>query len=85
MPKADKLLVNKIQIGNEVRTIVSGIAKSYTPEQIIGKEVVVVANLTPVKLRGVLSEGMILCADDGKGGLALVSPESVVLSGSEVR
>ncbi len=71
---ADKLLVSKIKIGDEVRQIVSGIAKFYSPDEIIGKKVVVVTNLKPVKLRGVLSEGMILAAADGKK-LSLVSPE----------
>ncbi len=85
MPKADKLLINTVQIGNETRTIVSGIAKFYKPEDVIGKEVVVVANLTPVKLRGVLSEGMILCAVDDDGKVVIVSPSTVVGSGSEVR
>jgi len=85
MPKADKLLINKIKIGPEIRTIVSGIAKYYTPEQMVGKKVVVVTNLKPVTLRGVLSEGMILCASDESGKLVLISPESVIDSGSEVR
>lgn len=71
---ADKLLVSKIKIGNEVRQIVSGIAKYYTPEEMVGKKVVVVTNLKPVKLRGVLSEGMILAASDGKN-LSVLSPE----------
>ena len=71
---ADKLLVSKIKIGDEVRQIVSGIAKFYSPDEIIGKKVVVVTNLKPVKLRGVLSEGMILAAADGSK-LSLVSPE----------
>lgn len=71
---ADKLLVSKIKIGDEVRQIVSGIAKFYSPDEIIGKKVVVITNLKPVKLRGVLSEGMILAAADGSK-LSLVSPE----------
>ena len=71
---ADKLLVSKIKIGDEVRQIVSGIAKFYSPDEIIGKKVVVITNLKPVKLRGVLSEGMILAAADGDK-LSLVSPE----------
>lgn len=71
---ADKLLVSKIKIGDEVRQIVSGIAKFYSPDEIIGKKVIVVTNLKPVKLRGVLSEGMILAAADGSK-LSLVSPE----------
>ena len=85
MAKADKLLVMKVEVGAEVRTIVSGIAKYYTPEEMVGKQVVVVANLAPHAFRGVVSEGMLLCADDGQGGVVLVSPEKVVASGSEVR
>ncbi len=83
--KSEKLLHETVKIGGEVRSVVSGIAKFYTPEEMVGKRVVVVTNLKPVKLCGVLSEGMILCADDGKGGLALVSPEKAVESGAEVR
>ena len=85
MAKADKLLVMKVEVGAEVRTIVSGIAKYYTPEEMVGKQVVVVANLAPHAFRGVVSQGMLLCADDGKGGIVLVSPEKAVRSGSEVR
>ena len=85
MEKTDKLLVMKVEVGAEVRTIVSGIAKYYTPEEMVGKQVVVVANLAPHAFRGVVSQGMLLCADDGKGGIVLVSPEKVVASGSEVR
>ena len=81
---ADKLLVSKIKIGDEVRQIVSGIAKHYKPEDIIGKKVVVVTNLKPVKLRGVLSEGMILCASDDKN-LFVVSPDGDIADGAEVR
>lgn len=82
---ADKLLVSQIRIGQETRQIVSGIAKWYSPEALIGKKVVVVTNLKPVKLRGVLSEGMILCASDEAGHFALVSPERDVTDGGEVR
>lgn len=84
-PKADKLLVSQIKIGNQTRQIVSGIANFYKPEEMIGKTVVVVVNLKPVKLRGVLSEGMVLCAstpDDGK--LVAVSADGVP-DGCEVR
>ena len=72
---AKKLLVSQIKIGNEVRQIVSGIAEHYTPEQMVGKKVAVVTNLKPVKLRGVLSEGMILASSDGKT-LSLLTPDS---------
>ena len=71
---ADKLLVSQVKIGNEVRQIVSGIAKYYKPEEMVGKKVIVVTNLKPVKLRGVLSQGMILAAVDGDT-LSVVSPE----------
>ena len=66
MEGADKLLVSQIKIGDETRQIVSGIAKYYDPSELVGKKVVVVTNLAPVKLRGVLSEGMILAASDKK-------------------
>ena len=82
---SDKLLHETVKIGEEVRSIVSGIAKYYTPEEMVGKRVVVVTNLKPVKLRGVLSEGMILCAEDKDGNLALVSPEKEMQSGGSVR
>lgn len=83
--KADKLLHLTVDVGGEKRSIVSGIAKYYTAEEMIGKEVVIIANLKPVKLRGIDSQGMILCAEDKDGKLALVSPEKPVESGSEVR
>lgn len=87
--KADKLLKFSVQIGNEIRTIVSGIAKYYTPQEMIGKNVVVVFNLKPAKLRGIESQGMLLCAcdalDDGSENVVLVCPEKDVKSGSVVR
>ncbi|MDE7078563.1 MAG: methionine--tRNA ligase, partial [Clostridia bacterium] len=84
--KADKLLCSKIDLGEEQpRTIVSGIAKFYTPEEMIGKQVIVVTNLKPVKLRGIESQGMVLCASDEDGNLALIAPEKTMKSGSEVR
>ncbi len=85
VPKANKLLVSKIKIGNEVRQIVSGIAQYYKPEEFVGKKVVVVTNLKPVKLRGILSEGMVLCADDGEGNLVAVGPLGEMVDGAEVR
>lgn len=81
---AKKLLVSKIKIGSEIRQIVSGIAEYYKPEELVGKKVVVVTNLKPVKLRGVLSEGMILCASQGKK-LCIVSPDGDIDDGAEVR
>lgn len=82
--KADKLLKSKIKIGNEVRQIVSGIAQYYTPEEMIGKKVIVVCNLKPVKLRGILSEGMILAASDDNGNLVLASVDQDIESGAKV-
>jgi len=82
-PKADKLLVLQVKIGEEVRQIVSGIRKYYSPEDLIGKKVVVIANLKPVKLRGVESNGMILAAEkDGK--LTLVSTLEDIESGATI-
>lgn len=73
--KTDKLLKLTVKLGEEMRTVVSGIAKFYTPEEMIGKRVVMIANLKPAKLRGIESRGMILCAEDAEGNLSLVSPE----------
>lgn len=87
--KADKLLKFSVQIGSETRTIVSGIAKFYTPEEMVGKNVVVVFNLKPAKLRGIESQGMLLCAceqdENGQERIVLVTPEKPVKSGSTVR
>ena len=83
---ADKLLCSKIDVGEaEPRTIVSGIAKYYTPEEMVGKSVIVVTNLKPVKLRGILSQGMVLCASDKDGKLCLVAPTIDMQPGSEIR
>ena len=83
--KADKLLCSMVDLGEEKpRTIVSGIAKYYSPEEMKGKSVVVVANLRPVKLRGILSQGMLLCASDKQGGLKLLAPEGDMPAGSEI-
>ncbi len=82
---AKKLLVSQIKIGNEVRQIVSGIAMAYSPEEMVGKKVVVITNLKPCKLRGVLSEGMILAAGEGDK-ISLVTPDDLgIESGAEVR
>ncbi len=82
---SDKLLHETVRIGEEVRSVVSGIAKHYSPEEMVGKKVIVVTNLKPVKLRGVLSEGTILCAEDKNGSLSLVVPEKLTGSGGSVR
>lgn len=81
---SDKLLKSKVSIGDEVKQIVSGIAKYYTPEEMVNKKVIVVVNLKPVKLRGVLSEGMILAASNDKGELSLATVDSMIESGAVV-
>lgn len=83
--KADKLLKLSVDMGTEQRTIVSGIAQHFTPEEIIGRQVTVVANLAPRKMRGIESQGMILMAEDENGKLVFVSPVNAVGAGSEVR
>ncbi|NME43536.1 methionine--tRNA ligase [Faecalicoccus pleomorphus] len=82
--KADRLLVEKIDMGEEIRQVVSGIANTYKPEELIGKQVIVVTNLKPVKLRGVDSNGMILCASSEKG-LSIISPVTEMPNGTVVR
>ncbi len=83
--KADKLLKLEVALGGERRTLVAGIARHYTPEQLVGKKVVVVANLKPTKLRGILSEGMILAASAGETlGIVMVDPDREVPSGSKI-
>lgn len=84
LENSDKLLKMTLHDGERERTVVSGIAKSYTPEEMVGKTVVLVANLKPAKLRGVVSEGMILCAEEN-GKLSLVSPEKAFGAGASVR
>lgn len=83
--KSEKLLHETVKVGGEIRSVVSGIAKYYTPEEMVGKKVVLVTNLKPVKLCGVLSEGMILCAENADGTLSLLSPERDTESGAKVR
>lgn len=85
LEKSDKLLKLTVNDGIRMRTVVSGIAKHYSPEEMVGKRVTLVANLKPAKLRGVLSEGMLLCAENEQGELALVSPEKAFSAGAEVR
>ncbi|MCL1986811.1 MAG: methionine--tRNA ligase, partial [Firmicutes bacterium] len=83
-----RLLKSQIKVGEQVKQIVSGIANFYTPQQMQGKKVIVVTNLKPVKLRGVLSEGMILAASNGKGkgeNLAIVTVDLDIADGSMVR
>jgi methionyl-tRNA synthetase len=85
VPKTDKLLKLTLLLGDEERTVVSGIAQWYAPEDLPGRQVVLVANLKPVKLRGIVSQGMVLAADDGQGNLHLVRPDEDMASGAEVR
>jgi methionyl-tRNA synthetase len=85
VPKSKKLLCSKVKIGDEVRQIVSGIKASYTPEEMVGKKVMVITNLKPAKLAGLLSEGMLLCAEDAEGRLALMTPDREMASGAEIR
>lgn len=84
VPKSKKLLCSKVKIGSQVRQIVSGIKAYYTPEQMVGKKVMVVVNLKPAKLAGVMSEGMLLCAEDADGNLSLMIPEKEMPSGAEI-
>ena len=84
VPKSKKLLCSQVKIGSQVRQIVSGIKAHYSPEEMVGKKVMVLVNLKPAKLAGVLSEGMILCAEDAEGNLALVTPEKNMPTGAEI-
>ena len=82
--KSKKLLCSQVRVGSEVKQIVSGIRKYYTPEEMVGKKVMVLVNLKPAKLAGVLSEGMLLCAEDAEGNLALMTPEKPMPAGAEL-
>ena len=82
--KSKKLLCSQVKIGSEVKQIVSGIRKYYTPEEMVGKKVMVLVNLKPAELAGVLSEGMLLCAEDAEGNLALMKPEKDMPAGAEI-
>lgn len=84
VPKADKLLCSQVRIGNQVRQIVSGIRSAYTPDEMAGKKVLVLVNLEPRKIRGLVSEGMLLCAEDAEGNLSLMTPERSMPAGAEV-
>ena len=82
--KSEKLLCSQVKIGSQVKQIVSGIKAHYTPEEMVGKKVMVLVNLKPAKLAGVLSEGMLLCAEDADGNLALMTPEKKMPAGAEI-
>ena len=84
VPKSKKLLCSQVQVGSKVRQIVSGIKAHYSPEEMVGKKVMVVTNLKPAKLAGVVSEGMILCAEDAEGNLSLMVPEKKMPAGAEI-
>ncbi|MBO5293186.1 MAG: methionine--tRNA ligase [Lachnospiraceae bacterium] len=84
VPKSKKLLCSKVRIGSEVKQIVSGIKQHYSAEEMVGKKVMVLVNLKPAKLAGVVSEGMLLCAEDADGNLALVTPEKEMPAGAEI-
>ena len=84
VPKADKLLCSQVKIGSQVRQIVSGIRSTYSPEEMVGKKVMVLVNLQPRKIRGLVSEGMLLCAEDADGRLSLVAPEKEMPAGAEI-
>ena len=82
--KSRKLLCSQVKIGSQVRQIVSGIKAHYSAEEMVGKKVMVVTNLKPAKLAGIMSEGMILCAEDAEGNLALMTPEKEMPAGAEI-
>jgi methionyl-tRNA synthetase len=85
VPKADKLLKLKIRVGAEERQLVAGIAQHYEPEDLVGKKIVIVANLEPAKIRGLESQGMILAASTDDGKSAIISPERDIASGAKVK
>ena len=84
VPKSKKLLCSQVKIGSQVKQIVSGIKAYYSPEEMVGKKVMVLVNLKPATLAGVVSEGMLLCAEDADGNLALMKPEKDMPAGAEV-
>ena len=84
VPKSKKLLCSQVKIGSQVKQIVSGIKAHYSPEEMVGKKVMVLVNLKPATLAGVLSEGMLLCAEDAEGNLALMKPEKEMPAGAEI-
>ena len=84
VPKSKKLLCSQVKIGNQVKQIVSGIKQHYSAEEMVGKKVMVLLNLKPATLAGVLSEGMLLCAENADGELALMVPEKDFEGGSEI-
>lgn len=84
VPKSKKLLCSQVKVGSQMRQILSGIKANYSPEEMVGKKVMVVTNLKPAKLAGMMSEGMILCAEDAEGNLALMKPEKDMPAGAGI-
>jgi len=84
VPKSKKLLCSQVKIGSQVKQILSGIQQYYTPEEMVGKKVMVLVNLAPCKMAGMESEGMLLCAEDAEGNLALMTPEKAMPAGAEI-
>ena len=84
VPKSKKLLCSQVRVGSQIKQIVSGIKQHYSAEEMVGKKVMVLVNLKPAKLAGVLSEGMLLCAEDAEGNLALLTPEKKMPAGAEI-
>lgn len=84
VPKSKKLLCSQVKVGSEVRQILSGIKQYYSPEEMVGKKVMVLVNLAPRKMAGLESQGMLLCAEDADGNLALMTPEKAMPAGAEI-
>ena len=84
LAKSKKLLCSQVKVGSQIKQIVSGIKAYYSAEEMVGKKVMVLVNLKPAKLAGVLSEGMLLCAEDAQGNLALMTPEKEMPAGAEI-
>ncbi len=84
VPKSKKLLCSKVRVGSEVRQILSGIKQHYSADEMVGKKVMVLVNLQPREIAGMMSEGMLLCAEDAEGSLALMTPEKPMPAGAEI-
>ncbi|HIH19145.1 TPA: methionine--tRNA ligase subunit beta [Candidatus Micrarchaeota archaeon] len=85
VPGADKLYKLSVDMGSEKRTLVAGVAQQYSPEELVGRQIVVVANLAPRALRGIISQGMLLAAEGESGAVSILSPDKKVQNGSRVR
>ena len=84
VPKSKKLLCSKVRVGSQVRQILSGIKQHYSADEMVGKKVMVLVNLQPREIAGMMSEGMLLCAEDAEGRLALMTPERAMPAGAEI-